>query len=418
MIRSVLVGFAFLSIVAAALADWPQWRGPSRDGVLVTPLPKDWLKQSPRQLWKAPLGEGYSSPVVADGRVYLLSREPGDKEVCHCFDAANGKELWRHAYDAPYKPADPTAGTGPKSTPTIDGDRVYMLGAAGMFHCFEARTGKILWKRNFATEYWGVEKDQDGDDAWSTCCGAASSPLIDGERLLLPVGGRKAGAVTALNKRDGQIVWKSLADRSSYASLLAVELAGRRQIVGFTGLRMVGVKADGGGLLWDHPFKAEYEQTIITPIVWKDLVIVAGESRPATALRIQAKGDACAKAVAWTNKDLRHYMCSPVAYRDHLYGLNEARGQLVCVELATGKTRWMAGTFDLYASIVAAEDSILVLCRDGSLKVAAADPDNFALKASWKLSEAGGVWASLAIAGTRLYLRDAKHLACYELAPK
>src|SRR5262249_34720726 len=135
--------------------------------------------------------------------------------------------------------------------------------------------------------YWGVAMDKWGDDAYSTCCGAAASPLVDGERLILPVGGKKAGALVAFDRKSGKVSWRTaLTDRSSYASPMIASPGGKRQLIAFTGLRMVGLSLDGKSLLWEYPFPAAYEQTMITPIVWKDLVIVAGENKPTVALKI------------------------------------------------------------------------------------------------------------------------------------
>src|SRR5262249_14549967 len=126
--------------LAAPAADWPQWRGPERTGVARDArLPAAWPKEPPKPAWRVSIGEGYSSPVIADGRLFILGRISGDREVCYCLDAASGKELWKHAYAAPYTPADPSAGKGPKSTPAVDGDRVYAYGVAGMLHCLTVK---------------------------------------------------------------------------------------------------------------------------------------------------------------------------------------------------------------------------------------------------------------------------------------
>jgi outer membrane protein assembly factor BamB len=417
MHRLVTVAALLLS-AAAARADWPQWRGPNRDGVAVgAQLPRDWPKKAPPPLWKVAVGPGFSAPVVAAGRLYILHLEPGDRETCLCLDAATGKELWKHGYHAPYKPPDPTAGLGPKSTPTVDGDRVYAYGVAGMFHCLDARTGKVLWKIDCNREFWGVEKDEDGDDAYATSCGAAASPLIDGDRVILPIGGKKAGGMTAFDKYTGKVVWKSLTDRSSYASPLVSELAGVRQVVGFTGLRMAGLQASDGKLLWDLPFPAAFEQTSVTPVLWKDLVIVNGEYKPATALRVRNDNGKVVKETAWRNKDMRTYMVTPVVYQDHLYGLNR-RQQLVCVALATGKTEWAGGNLDEFVSLVRVDDRLLVQFRNGLLYVIAADPKAFRVIASYELSAQGGVWSHLAVAGSRLYIKDKTHLICYDFGGK
>lgn len=420
-------GFGWLALAAgcctaggASAQDWPQWRGPSRDGVApCAGLPADWPAQPPRAQWKVRVGEGCSSPAVARGRVFIMGRED-NQEACLCLDAASGKTIWRHAYPVSYRPPDPRAGRGPQSTPTVDDDRVYALGVRGMFHCLDAATGRVLWKHDLAAEYWGVVKDAEGDDAWAPCCGSAASPLVDGERVILPVGGPKAGAITAFDRRTGQVVWKALGDRGSYASPVVAALAGVRQVIGYTGRRMVGLKADDGTLLWEHPYRVRFEQTILTPVLWRGLVIFGGDQdkrKDTQALRVERKDGPFAVTVAWRNDDLRCYVTTPVVVGDHLIGLNR-RQQLVCVALATGKTAWVQAGFGRYVSLVVAGGQLLVLDEDGSLHVLAADARRFARLAKWRLSEAGDVWAHLAVANGRLFVKDKYDLECFDLAAR
>jgi outer membrane protein assembly factor BamB len=396
--------------------DWPQWRGPNRDGT--TPgakLPKQWPVKPPEARWKVAIGEGYSGPAVADGRVCIMSREKDGLEVCWCFDAASGKQLWRHSYLAPFKPPDTCAGPGPKSTPTIDRDRVFTVGLGGMFHCFDIRTGKVIWKRDLRDEFWGVVKDPDGDDTWFPPCGVAASPLIDRDQVIFPVGGKKGGTFAGFERDSGKIAWQALEERSSYASPLFAEMAGLRQLVGFTGLRMVGLDAANHQLLWEHPFPALFEQTIVSPVVWKDLVIVGGERKPTRALRVEKSDGKITVKEAWRSTDMQLYMNTPVVFRDHLLGLDARLKRLVCVELATGKTRWMQGGFPEYASLIVAGDRVLVLAVDGTLHVLEANPAKFVREAQWQLSEAGETWSHLALAGGRLYVKDKDHLLCFDL---
>ncbi len=399
-------------------ADWPQWRGPNRDGIAAgARLPRRWPDKAPEPLWRAAVGEGYSSPVIADGRLYVMGRDTGGKEVCLCLDPDTGEDLWRHAYDQPYRPFPGAAsvGSGPKSTPTVDGDRVYMLGIDGMFHCLDAGTGRVRWKHDFAAEYWGVEKDNEGYDLWKTLCGASASPLIDGDRVILPVGGKKAGAMTAFDKHTGELVWKSLEDRSSYASPVVAELAGLRQVVGFTGKRMAGFNAADGNLLWDYPFPIAFDDTVVTPVVWRDLVLVCGGDKPATALRIEREQGKVRWTVAWRNNKLRSFMITPVPFKGHLYGIGGG-SRLVCIDLATGKTAWVEGGFGSYASLVIADEQLLVLSDNGELTVLEPTPEAFTPRAKVTLSEDGETWAHLAVAGSRLYVKDKQHVLCYDFA--
>jgi outer membrane protein assembly factor BamB len=362
------------------------------------------------------VGIGYSSPVVAGGQAFIMGRESGGQEACLSFDALTGKPLWKQTYPCPYQPPDPTAGKGPNSTPTVDGDRVYMLGLGGMFHCLEAKTGHILWKHDFPNEYWGEAKDELGEDAWRPPCGASASALLDGDQVILPVGGKKAGAMTAFDRKSGRLLWKALEDRSSYASPLFATIAGIRQIVGFTGTRMVGLDAKDRKLLWEFPFKAMYEQTIVTPVIWKDRVIICGEIKPTTALELTAKDGKITQKVAWQNADLSAYLVTPVVVKDHLIGFDQRSRRLTCIDLATGKTTWNSPRIGkLFVSLVVAGEQILALSDQGELNVLAANPKEYVSRGSWKVAEPGTIWSQLAVVDNRLYIKDKEYLSCYEL---
>jgi outer membrane protein assembly factor BamB len=417
MKRLIFGTFGFLILIQAGFAgDWPQWRGPDRDGVAKNEtLPTHWPKEFPKPLWQATVGEGFSSPVISRGRLYIKGRVPEQTEVCYCFDSQTGKLQWSHRYTETYKPPDPGAGAGPKSTPLVDEDRVYMLGAAGMFHCFDATTGRVLWKKNFKQEYWGVKKDKEGDDSWWPVCGAATSPVVDGNQLIVPVGGEKAGAITAFDKLTGKLLWKSLDDRSTYASPMLAKFGGVPQLVSFTGIRMVGVDGSSGALLWEHPFKANFEQTIITPVIWRDLVTIGGENRATVALRIEAGRTGLDKKVAWKNEDLRSGMISPVVWQNRLLGLNELRRQLVAVDLETGKTDWIEEDVANFGTLVVASDHLFVLKKEGFLLVFKLSPQGATRLGEWRVSEKGEVWSHLALAHGKLYIKDVDGLYCFEL---
>ena len=406
-----------LTLPTARAADWPQWRGPNRDGVAPdVKLPAKWPADAPAAKWKAPVGEGYSGAAVAGGKVFILGREgeEGD-EKCLCFDADTGKLLWKVQYPCSFKAPDPTAGKGPNSTPTVDGDRVYMFGMGGMLSCIEVATGKVLWKHDCQKEFWGEVKGELGDDAWFPPCGVATGPLVDGDKVIVAVGGKKAGGFTAFDRKTGEIVWKALEDRSSYASPLIVSPGGVKQIVGFTGTRMVGLRYSNRELLWDVPWKARFDQTIITPVVWKDLVIIAGEARPTQAMRVTETGGKVTAEVAWKNDDLKSYMTTGVVFSDHLLGYDMRTSKLACVALATGETAWTSPRVPgKYHSLVRAGDVVFVLNSEGELFVIKATAEEFAQLAKWTVGDKG-TWSHLAVAGNRLYVKDKDTLYCYEL---
>ncbi len=196
---------------------------------------------------------------------------------------------------------------------------------------------------------------------------------------------------------------------------MLVELAGKRQIVGFTGLRMVGLNAADGQLLWEHPFVAQFEQTVLTPVIAKNLVVFGGEKQPAIALRIDAQANQVQSGLAWTNKDLRPYLTTPVVVDDAIVGHDSRLGRLVSVNLGTGETMWTSPKVADFASLVVADGKILVLTGDGELHVLAANPRQFVPLAKYQISEQGGTWSHLAVVGNQLYVKDKDQLLRFDL---
>jgi outer membrane protein assembly factor BamB len=410
----VLAGLLVCFTVAGA-ADWPQWRGPNRDGVApgIT-LPAKWPAEPPKERWKAPVGLGYSGAAVAGDRLFIMGRVD-KQERCIAFDADTGKQLWKLEYEEPFAPPDPTAGKGPNSTPTFDRDRVYFLGLGGQLHCLAATNGKVLWKHDCKKEYWGVKVKPIFGDEWFPPCGASASPMMDGDNVLIPIGGAKAGAFTAFNRTTGEIVWKAQEDRSSYASPAIASPGGVKQLVGFTGTRMVGLRYSDRELLWDLPFKTRFEQTIISPIVWKDLVIVAGESKSTIALRIKESGGKVTSETAWTSEDLKCYLTTPVLFQDHLLGYDTRTSRLVCLAMDTGEVAWTSPRVPgKYHSLVLAGGCVFCLNSEGELTVLRATPKEYQEVVKWTLAERG-TWAHLAVANGRLFIKGKENLYCYDL---
>jgi outer membrane protein assembly factor BamB len=245
----------------------------------------------------------------------------------------------------------------------------------------------------------------------------AASALVVGRQVIVPVGGPLAGAFVAFDRQTGALVWAALADRSSYGSPIRVKLAGADQLVGFTGLRMVGLDLASHQLLWEYPFPAQYEQTILTPVVWRDRVIIGGEWRPTIALQITRQADGVEAHEVWRNATLSAYVVTPVVMKDHLIGVNDRSKRVVCLDLLTGKTAWESPRIGKYVSLVSAGEQILALNERGWLFVLAATPSEYRLCGSWEVSKAGGTISHLAVAGSRLYIKDRTHLHCFDLAP-
>jgi outer membrane protein assembly factor BamB len=267
------------TLVAPSLADWPQWRGPGRDGHVVALAPRAAWPEALKPAWKVSVGVGHSSPVVVGDLVFIFSRA-GDDEVVQALDRASGRSVWRQSYKAPYtmNMAAMSHGKGPKSTPVVEGGRIFTFGISGILSAFDAVNGRLLWRKEFGTQFKET----------SPLYGVAMSPVVDQGRLIAHVGGSGGGALTAFDPATGSVLWAWKGDGPAYASPVVAELAGVRQVVTLTESNLVGVSADKGELLWKLPFTTEYVQNAVTPVVEKGLVIYTGLEHPVRAVRVSS----------------------------------------------------------------------------------------------------------------------------------
>lgn len=267
--------------VAMGITDWPQWRGPNRDGLVTDAfIPDSWPKEL-KQEWRVTVGVGHSSPVLANGKIYVFARQ-GEEEVLLCLDAATGKEIWRSGQAIAYEmnPAARGHGKGPKSTPVVSNGTVCTLGISGVVSCHEAVTGGLKWRREFSKLYPNT----------SPPYGTAMSPVVDNGLLIAHVGGHDKGALTAFELETGKVRWANEADGPAYSSPIVVTFAGVRQVVTFMQKDLVGVEAATGKLLWKIPAKSEYYTNSVTAVAYKELVIFAREGQGLTAIRVIRKG--------------------------------------------------------------------------------------------------------------------------------
>ena len=407
MSRAPLIVFSVLAVTAGgrllSSADWSQWRGPARDGLAGQGPSRTAWPATLTSAWKVGVGIGHSSPVVAGARVFLLSRQ-GEEEVLESFDRVTGRRAWRQAYAAPYtiNPAASSHGKGPKSTPVVSAGRVFTFGIGGVLSAFDAESGRVLWRKDFAGQF----------PATSPIYGAAQSPVVDGGRVIVHVGGPGQGALTAFDAATGKEVWAWTGDGPAYGSPIVADIAGQRQVVTFTDSMLVGVSADAGQLLWKLPFSTSYDQNAVTPIVSGDTVIYSGLDHPVTAVRIVRRGAGLAATPLWENAEVAAYMSSPVLVGGRLFGLSHKRkGQLFCLDAASGRTVWMAeGRQGDNAALAAAAGALLALTTEGELLVIEPAAPAFKVVRRYRAAD-NPTWAHLAVVEDGVLVKDAQTLS-------
>ncbi len=380
--------------------DWPQWRGSHRDGVAGDfHLPRNWLDAELKVRWQVPLGEGYATPLVTRDRVFTFGRELGS-EVVQAHELATGRVRWRVAYPARYE-AKEMAGVhaaGPRATPVLHGGRLFTFGINEILNCLDASTGQVLWRcdtpRRYATEPPGY--------------GASSSPMIVGRLLIVPAAER----VIAMDWKSGSTVWRATAD-AFYSSLIATDSAGRNQIVGFARYRLVGLRPLDGRVLWSRKYASTWGSNVVTPVVWKDRVVVSSPTQGTRSFRLFERDGRLAIEPVWQTKAMRAYLTSPVVHADHVFGLDES-GQLLCLDLATGRTAWATGNFGEYGTLVLVGDQLLILSGDGELTSIEATPAGYRELGRRDVARTP-TWTHLVVAHGCMFVRDKKELRCFEL---
>jgi outer membrane protein assembly factor BamB len=431
--KSLLGGLALLLaasqlLIAAAPAptlvpqgDWPQWRGPRRDGVSTdTGLLKAWPKEGPPLLWAAKgAGRGYASLAITGGRIYTLgdnlSTASDPDEYVSCFDEADGKQLWK-AKLGPAWNSGSTSWQSSRSTPTVDGELLYILTPHGNLHCLETATGKERWRKSMQKDFGGKK-----GDGW----GYSESALVDGERLLCTPGGSKATMV-ALDKKTGQTVWTAVAPNdpgAGHASIVPAEVGGTRVYVQTTAGGALGVRASDGKVLWTYPI-GRTTAVIPTPIIKGDLVFFsAGYSRGGALLRQAATSDGGVKIeeVYPLNTQLNNKHGGVVMVGDYIYGDTNDGGRPWCAEFMTGKVRWNSrGAGSGSAALAAAEGRLYVRYANGVMVLAEASPEAYKEISTFKIPHASGrpSWSHPVITGGKLFLREGDHILCYDLRAK
>jgi outer membrane protein assembly factor BamB len=406
-----VIAALLFATVSAFGADWPQFLGPTRDGVYHgSDLAPSWPKEGPRSLWQKKAGQGFSGPVVASGKLILFHRLE-DKETVECLDALTGKPLWGFSYPTHYRD-DFGFDEGPRATPAIATGHVYTYGAEGALNCLDLATGKKIWNVDAKTEF----------HAPKGFFGLACSPLVEGKALLLMVGGRDGAGIGAFDKETGKLLWKATDDEASYSSPVAATIDGRRYAFCLTRANLVAADPADGKILFQFPFRPPMHSSVsaATPLVIGDLIFLSASYGTGAAL-LKLKGTAVEKV--WAGDDIlsNHYATS-VHHQGFLYGIHGRTDpgmeppSLRCVELQTGKIRWQQDSFPA-ATITLAGAQLLILTERGELIRAQASPGGFKPGARAQILSAQ-VRAYPAIADGKFYARSKDKLVCLDLTDK
>lgn len=384
-------------------ADWPQWRGPNRDGVVTTDAaPASWPERLQRR-WKIAVGEGYSSPVLGAGRIFVLTRQQG-KEVATSVEPERGKIVWQQSYPAPYQvnPAAARHGEGPKSTPVFHAGKLYTLGISGILTCWDAATGAVRWRKEFSKQF----------PETSPLYGTAMSPVVDHGVLIAHVGGHDNGSLTAFDAESGRVKWQWTGDGPAYASPIVVDLAGTRQVVTETQSNIVGVSAAAGQLLWKIPFTTDYVQNIPTPVVYHDLLILSGLAKGIMAVRVGGKSGAWSAETVWRNSTLSLYMSSPVIDGAVVFGFSHTRkGEFFAIDARTGGTQWTSAPRQAdNAAVLTTGGNLILLKDDAELIVAKASGKAFELLRRYTVADSS-TWAHPLVVRNGVVIKDATTLA-------
>jgi outer membrane protein assembly factor BamB len=390
-----------------AAQDWPQWRGPKRDGEVATfKAPAAWPEKL-KLLWKTDVGNGMSSPVVSHGKAWIHTRKVDD-EVVSCVDLKTGKILWSKTYPAPFvnHPGAAKAGKGPFATPLLAEGRLYTLGVSAILSSFDANTGELKWRKDFGPI-----------NTTTIFCGTTASPLYDRGEVIVMVGDDRSGALIAFDPATGNERWKWTTDSVSYSSPVIASLGGTRQIVVHTNNAVVGIDRAAVRVLWKMPFiDPPYGENIITPIIRGDMLIVSNGTQGVTALSVENKGGQWGVKESWRNKDMTMYMSSPVLAGEHLFGMSaKQKGRFFLLEATTGKVLWAtSGRDGETASVFRAGDLFITVTDDAKLTVVKKSLKSLEPAATYSVATTP-VWAQPAIWNKNILVKDEASLALWSL---
>ena len=405
------IGLCLLPLEARA-AEWPQWRGPQRNGISAeTGLLAEWPKEGPKLVWQVKdIDSGYSTPSVVGDRLYLLSNQGLDNEFVQALDTKGGKRVWSQRIGKVGNPDQQPNYPAARSTPTVDGEWVYAFGSDGDLACLERATGKVRWHANVRKDYGG----QPGIWAYS------ESPLVDGEAVICTPGGPDA-TMLALNKNTGELIWKCAVaggEQAAYTSALVIEVGGVRQYVQMLQKGLVGVEAKTGKLLWRYDRTAKGSPAVIpTPVVDGDFIYSAAGRSGGGGVRLKVNGGTFETEQLYFSPKLPTSVGGVLKVGEYLYGTSA--GALLCLEFKTGNVKWDDRSIGA-AALCYADGRLYLHGENGEVALLEATPEAYREKGRFKPVDqpdrgSSKAWAYPIIADGRLYIRDLGTLWCYDV---
>lgn len=419
---SFLISSASAAWLSLHAAEWPEYRGPSHDGRSSERISKTWPANGPKQLWKVESSGGFSSFVVGSGRCFTIltrDKDGASMETLVALDADTGKELWASPLSVAKFDGGGNAGTetngggdGPRSTPALDGNRVYTLSGRLVLQCFDAAKGTEVWSRDLMKQHAGR------NISWQN----AQSPVIEGDSVFV-AGGGPDQSLLAINKKDGSVVWKGFDEKMTHATCVPATIHGQRQVIFFVQSGLVSVEPNTGKELWRyaHPYKVS---TAASPVVSGDIVYCSsGYGVGGGAARISKEGSSWKATQLYFkegNKPLANHWSTPVLHDGHLYGMFQFKeygnGPVKCVNIESGEVKWEKAGFGP-GHVIYVDGHILALADDGRLVLIEATPSGYKETASVDVLD-GKCWTTPVVAGGRIYARSTKQAVCLDVSVK
>jgi outer membrane protein assembly factor BamB len=380
-------------------ADFPRFLGSGMDNwVSGELLAEDWYDSEPQELWRKPVGEGWSSFAVAGAYAFTLEQR-GDDEVLVCYELATGDAVWVHA--EPVRFVESMGGIGPRSTPTVADGKVFAMGATGILNCHDARTGKVLWGKDVLQEVG------QGVPRWAKSC----SPLVVGDRVIVTLGNKAEKNLAAFAVADGGLIWRSGDDKSSYASPVLATLAGREQVVAIFAKSVGGFGIEDGESLWSFPISNPQSNCASPLIIGGSKVLTgAGYGYGCHLIEVASTSGGFEAEELWHSKKLKPKFADMVVRGDYVYGLDE--GRLVCLALEDGERLWR-GTHYGHGQILGVGEHLIVQVEDGAIVVVDASPDGEVVTSDFAALDKR-TWNHPVLAGRILLVRNDREMIAYE----